>query len=64
MPDEQRNRLKAALIEPGMNHLAETCPGALHGFAVPDMPVFNPAATERHWEALLGLFRETIGTGG
>lgn len=62
--DEQKNRLAAALTEAGVTHVVETYPGALHGFAVPDMPVFNAAAAERHWKALLGLFRETIGAGG
>jgi carboxymethylenebutenolidase len=61
--DDQKNRLEAALSEAGVDHVVETYPGALHGFAVPDMPVFNAAAAERHWAALLGLFRGTIGAG-
>jgi dienelactone hydrolase len=44
--------------------LVKTDPGALHGFAVRDMPVFDAAAAERHGTALLGLFRETIAVVG
>ena len=56
-PEEQKDRLEKTLTEAGVNHLVETYPGALHGFAVPDMPVFNPTAAERHWTALFRLFQ-------
>ena len=59
-PDDQKSRLEAALTDAGVDHLVETYPGALHGFAVPDLPVFNPTAAERHWAALFGLFSEAL----
>jgi carboxymethylenebutenolidase len=59
-PEEQKNRLEKALTEAGVDHLVETYPGARHGFAVPDMPVFDPAAAERHWAALFRLLHETL----
>jgi carboxymethylenebutenolidase len=59
-PEEQKNRLEKALTDAGVDHLIETYPGVRHGFAVPDLPVFNPAAAERHWKALFGLFHETL----
>jgi carboxymethylenebutenolidase len=59
-PEEQKNRLEKALTEAGVDHLIETYPGARHGFAVPDVPVFDSTAAERHWAALFGLFRETL----
>ena len=59
-PEEQRNRLEQALTEAGVNHLVETYAGARHGFAVPDVPAFNPGAAERHWAALFRLFHETL----
>jgi carboxymethylenebutenolidase len=59
-PEEQKERLEQVLTEAGVDHLIETYPGAHHGFAVPDLPVFNPAAAERHWRALFGLFHETL----
>jgi len=40
--------------------VVETYPGARHGFAVPDLPVFNKSAAERHWTALFKLFQETL----
>jgi carboxymethylenebutenolidase len=54
-PAEQKNRLEQALTDAGVDHLVETYP-ARHGFAVPDLPVFDPSAAERHWAALFKLF--------
>jgi carboxymethylenebutenolidase len=59
-PDEQKATLEAALTEAGVEHLIETYDGAKHGFAVPDLPVHDAAAAERHWTALLTLFKETL----
>jgi carboxymethylenebutenolidase len=58
--DEQKARLETALTESGVDHLVEIYAGALHGFAVRDMPVFNAAAAEHHWTALSGLFHDTL----
>ena len=33
---------------------------ASHGWAVPDFPVFDEAAAERHWGALERLYREAL----
>jgi carboxymethylenebutenolidase len=59
-PDEQKQRLEAALTDARVDHVVETYAGAKHGWAVPDLPVFNEAAAERHWTALLELFRATL----
>lgn len=59
-PEEQKNRLEKALTEAGVDHLVETYPGARHGFAVPDVPVFDAAAAERHWAAMFKLYGETL----
>ena len=59
-PDEQKQRLEKALTDAGVDHLIETYP-ARHGFAVPDHPVFDLIAAERHWEALFKLFDESLG---
>lgn len=53
--DEQKARLETALTAAGVPHVIETYP-ARHGFAVPDLPSFDPAAAERHWVALFTLF--------
>jgi carboxymethylenebutenolidase len=59
-PDEQKERLEAALTKGGVDHRIETYAGARHGWAVPDLPVFDAAAAERHWIALFALFAETL----
>jgi carboxymethylenebutenolidase len=59
-PEEQKNRLEKALTDAGVDHVVETYPGARHGFAVPDVPVFDPTAAEHHWAALFRLFHETL----
>jgi carboxymethylenebutenolidase len=56
--EEQKNHLEQALTEAGVEHLIETYPGARHGFAVPDHPMFDSAAAERHWNVLFGLLHE------
>lgn len=38
----------------------EIYPGAHHGFAFPERPVYNAAAAERHWERLFSLFRRRL----
>jgi carboxymethylenebutenolidase len=48
------------LADAGVDHLIETYPGARHGFAIPDHPVFDPGAAERHWAALFKLFDEVF----
>jgi carboxymethylenebutenolidase len=59
-PPEQKERLERALVEADVPHVVETYAGARHGFAVTDNPAFDPAAAERHWQALLKLFGETL----
>lgn len=58
--EEQKNRLEQALTDAGVEHLIETYPGARHGFAVPDHPVFDPTAAERHWTALFRLLHDAF----
>ena len=59
--DEQKTQLEAALTAAKVDHVVETYAGALHGYAVPDHPVFNAQAAARHWQALSTLFGETLG---
>ena len=47
----------------GAAHVAyqmELYPGARHGFAVPDFPIYDAAAAERHWVRLAALFGEAL----
>ncbi|HEY1654697.1 MAG TPA: dienelactone hydrolase family protein [Candidatus Tumulicola sp.] len=63
-PPEQHERLERALTDAGVPHLIETYAGAHHGFAVPDMPAFDPAAAQRHWTALFELLGQTLPASG
>lgn len=54
-PPEQADRLRAALDAAGVANAVTIYPGARHGYAPPDMPVYNEAASERHWRELLAL---------
>jgi carboxymethylenebutenolidase len=60
-PDEQKQILEQALTAAGVEHVVETYPGAYHGFTMRDLPVYNEAAAERHWDALLKLLKEHLG---
>lgn len=59
-PPEQAERLRAALTGAGVDNRVEIYAGARHGYAPPDMPVYDEAASERHWRELLALLDETL----
>ncbi|HEX4430463.1 MAG TPA: dienelactone hydrolase family protein [Frankiaceae bacterium] len=54
-PADQYQRLEQAFSEAGLRHTMETYPAG-HGFAVPDNPTYDPAAEQRHWDALADLY--------
>lgn len=58
--DEEKQRLIAALEAAGTNYELEVYEGAQHGFAVPDMPVFDADAAEKHWQKLLALYAASL----
>lgn len=58
--DEMKQRLEDALTAARVEHLIETYPGARHGFAVPDSPVFNAEAAERHYQAIETWFARAL----
>jgi carboxymethylenebutenolidase len=58
-PDEMKERLEKALTEAGVRHVVETYP-AKHGWVFSDTPVYDAAASERHWRELLALFDATL----
>lgn len=60
MPPEQQQRLAAALTEAGVRHTCEQYDGAAHGFTMADTEVYDEAATDRHWHALLGLLARNL----
>lgn len=60
MPPEQMKRLDAALGAAGVTHRCEVYAGALHGFTMADLDVYDEVADERHWRELLGLLARTL----
>ncbi|MFT3775195.1 MAG: dienelactone hydrolase family protein [Minicystis sp.] len=59
--DAMKKRLEDALAAAGVDHTVVTYEGARHGWVPSDTPVHNPAAAERHYEALFALFESTLG---
>ena len=60
-PPAQADRLTEALTAAGVDNNIEIYEGARHGYAPPDMPVYDEAASERHWKELLKLMGDTLG---
>jgi len=56
---EQSGVLDDALTAAAVEHLIEWYPAA-HGFAVPDNGPYDPAAAERHWQAMRTFFGEHL----
>jgi len=59
-PPEQADRLRAALTSAGVENEVTIYKGARHGYTMPDLPVYNEQAAERHWTEMLALFDETL----
>ena len=57
--EENAALLDQVLTEAGVPHTVEIWPGH-HGFAVADMPVYDAALEERHWETLRTLYGERL----
>jgi carboxymethylenebutenolidase len=53
-PEAMKARLEEALTQAGVEHTIETYP-AKHGWVFRDMPVYDAAASERHYETLKTL---------
>jgi carboxymethylenebutenolidase len=60
MTPEQIATLERALDESGVRHRTEVYEGALHGYTMSDMPVYNEEAAERHFAALFELLEATV----
>jgi carboxymethylenebutenolidase len=58
-PDAMKQRLEDALTQAGVDHRIETYP-AKHGWVFRDTPVYDAAASERHWQTMLALFDSTL----
>jgi carboxymethylenebutenolidase len=60
MPQEDIKRLEQTLSAVGVRYESEFYTGALHGYAMPDLPVYNATACDRHWGRMLGLFGKVL----
>ena len=61
-PPDMAVRLETALREASVSFEAETYPAA-HGWMMPDFPVFDAAAAERGWLAMLTFFDRELRQG-
>jgi len=59
-PPEQADKLRAALSAAGVDNEVTIYVGARHGYTMPDLPVYNEDAAERHWTEMLELFDGTV----
>ena len=57
---EQQGLLASSLGAAHVTYQIELYAGVSHGFAVPDMPVYDAAAAERHWERLTTFFAASL----
>jgi len=60
MTPEQIEQLEEALRAAGTVYETELYTGALHGFTMSDLPVYNREACDKRWDRLLGLFAKTL----
>jgi len=59
-PPAMAERFEKALRDAHVDFESEFYPGAKHGWTMPDFPIYDEAAAERHWQALSDLFHETL----
>ena len=59
-PPEMAERLESALSDASVRHQSEIYEGAAHGWMKPDFPVYDEAAAERGWSAMLALFERNL----
>lgn len=57
--DDVKSKLSSAFQAAGLSYELEQYP-ARHGFSVSDMPTYDKAAAERHYDALARLFAGTL----
>ena len=60
MPEAAIERLDRALDAWGGSYESKVYEGALHGWTVPDSPVYNQPQAERAFQKLTELFAETL----
>jgi carboxymethylenebutenolidase len=59
--EENVNLFRDELERHGVTGVVERLPGTSHGFAMADLPVYDEAACERHFERVLDLWGRNLG---
>jgi carboxymethylenebutenolidase len=59
-PPGMAARLCEALMAASVDHRHDLYVGAAHGWTMPDFPVYDAPAAERHWNELTSLFNENL----
>jgi carboxymethylenebutenolidase len=54
------DQFREELHRQGVRGVVERLPGVAHGFAMADLPVYDHAAAERHFERTLDLWRRSL----
>lgn len=57
---EQQGALATTLGKAHLDYAIEVYRGAAHGFAMPDFPVYDKAADDRHWDRMFSLFKRSL----
>jgi carboxymethylenebutenolidase len=57
---ESVDRFREAMADAGVRGVVERLPGTEHGFSMADRPVYDRAASERHFERTLDLWRRNL----
>ena len=59
-PIQMKARLDAALDNAGARYVSEIWKGMIHGWTMSDLPVYDPAGAEQHFDALDALFARSL----
>ena len=59
-PPDMAERFEKALKDAGVRYRSELYPGAKHGWTQTDFPIYDEAASERHWQELIALFDSAL----
>ncbi len=56
----ETDEIRAALEQASPRHKLEIYPDVQHGWTMPDLPIYDKPAAERHWDNMLALFKRKL----
>lgn len=59
-PPEVTHDFCGKLQSASIRHTCEIYPGTRHGWTIPDLPIYDEEAAERHWERLIALLDRNL----